>query len=122
MKSIKPVLAAMSVFALSFQAHAAGDATAGAIKAQTCVSCHGSATFPGMFPLAQLAGRDADKLVIKTNKFRSGKLFTPMMAMAVIGLKDKDVEDIAAYYQSLGKPFMPLRGILGDEEVQASAY
>jgi iron complex outermembrane receptor protein len=49
-----------------------GDPAAGERKSAACASCHGSASFPGMFPLVQLAGRDADKLTIKTNKYRSG--------------------------------------------------
>ena len=99
----------------------AGDTNLGATKAQNCVACHGSASFPGMFPLVQLAGRDADKLATKTNKYRSGKLFSPLMTMSVIGLTDKDVEDISAYYQSLGKPFMPMNGIRGDEDFKVSS-
>jgi hypothetical protein len=36
-------------------------------------------------------------------------------------MTDKDVEDVSAYYQSLGKPYMPMPGIRGDEDIQASA-
>lgn len=119
MKTIK-FLAVASALILTTQAQA-GDAVAGETKAQSCAACHGSASFPGIFPLVQLAGRDADKLTVKTNKYRSGKLFSPLMSMSVISLTDKDVEDIAAYYQQLGKPFMPMNGIRGDEDIQASA-
>ena len=119
MKAIK-FLAVASALVLTTQAHA-GDAIAGETKAQNCVACHGSASFPGIFPLVQLAGRDADKLTIKTNKYRSGKLFSPLMTMSVIGLTDKDVADISAYYQKLGKPFMPMNSIRGDEDIKVSA-
>jgi cytochrome c553 len=120
MKFAKAVLIASSalIFTNSF---AAGDPVAGAKKAASCAGCHGSDQFPGMFPLVQLGGRDADKLVIKTNKFRNGKLFSPLMTMAVMGMNDKDVEDIAAYYQSMGKPAFPMPGIRGDEDIQASS-
>lgn len=119
MKAVK-LFAVVSVMALASQVQA-GDAQAGANKAAACVACHGSASFPGIFPIVQLAGRDADKLATKTNKYRTGKLISPMMNLAVLPLNDKDVEDIAAYYQSLGKPFMPMPGIRGDEDIQASA-
>ena len=119
MKTIK-LLAVLPILAISAQAQA-GDAQAGANKAAACVACHGNASFPGMFPLVQLAGRDADKLATKTNKYRTGKLFSPLMTLAVLPLADKDVEDISAYYQSLGKPFMPMPGIRGDEDIQLSA-
>lgn len=119
MKAIK-LLALSSALILAAQAHA-GDVQAGATKAQSCAACHGSASFPGIFPLVQLAGRDADKLATKTNKYRTGKLFSPLMTMSVLNISDKDVEDISAYYQSLGKPFMPMNGIRGDEDITASA-
>jgi cytochrome c553 len=93
---------------------AAGDPVVGQTKVLTCMACHGSKDFPGVFPLVQLAGRDADKLVIKTNKYRNGKLISPMMNLAVVGLTDQDVEDIAAYYHGLSKPALPLKDIRGD--------
>lgn len=99
----------------------AGDPVAGERKAASCVACHGSASFPGIFPLVQLAGRDADKLTVKTNKYRSGKLFSPVMNMAVMSMSDQDVADVSAYYQKLAKPFLPMQGIRGDEDIQLSA-
>jgi cytochrome c553 len=119
MNAIK-LLTVVSVMAVASQVQA-GDAQAGAAKAAACVACHGNASFPGVFPLVQLAGRDADKLATKTNKYRTGKLISPMMNLAVMTLTDKDVEDVSAYYQSLGKPFMPMPGVRGDEDIQASA-
>lgn len=95
---------------------AAGDPVAGERKAAQCIACHGSANFPGMFPLVQLAGRDADKMVIKINRYRSGKLFSPLMNMSVMALSDQDVEDIAAWYNKLGKPALAIAGIRGDED------
>jgi cytochrome c553 len=100
---------------------AAGDPVAGAQKGAYCVACHGSDNFPGLFPIVQLAGRDADKLAIKTNKYRTGKLFSPLMSLAVMPLTDKDVEDIAAWYNKLGKPYLMMPGIRGDEDIAANA-
>ncbi|MEW6119808.1 MAG: cytochrome c [Pseudomonadota bacterium] len=118
---MKPVHAlTLAALVASTSAFAAGDPVAGERKAAACAACHGSASFPGMFPLVQLAGRDADKLTIKTNKYRTGKLFSPLMNLAVMGASDQDVEDISAYYQKLAKPFMPMPGIRGDEDYQAS--
>jgi cytochrome c553 len=119
MNFVKTLVLATAV--VSTSAVAAGDPVAGERKAAACVSCHGSAAFPGMFPLVQLAGRDADKVATKTNKYRSGKLFSPVMTMAVMGMNDQDVEDISAYYQKLAKPFLPMPGIRGDADIQASA-
>lgn len=100
-----------------------GDAALGKQKAAGCVLCHGNETFGGVFYTLQLGGRNADKLTIKTNKYKSGKILHPIMNFATALLSDKDVEDISAYYQSLGKPAVvsPLFKIKGDDDVQAAA-
>jgi cytochrome c553 len=108
---------ALAAAVASTSAVAAGDPVAGKQKGLHCVACHGSESFPGLFPIVQLAGRDADKLTIKTNKYRSGKLFSPLMTLAVLPLNDQDVEDISAYYNAMGKPFLQMPGIRGDEDI-----
>ena len=108
-----------SAVLIASSSFAAGDPAVGAVKAAACVSCHGNNAFPGFFPLVQLAGRNADKLVIKTNKYHNWKIISPMMNLAVMPLTQQDIEDISAYYQSLGKPAFPMQGIRGDEDTQA---
>ena len=117
MNKTAPLLALSLLTALAAPAWAAGNAQAGQVKAAACMLCHGSKDFPGMFYTLQLAGRNADKLTIKTNKYRSGKLLHPIMNVFTITLKDQDVEDISAYYQALGKPALvsPLFVIKGDD-------
>lgn len=117
MKIAAPLLALPLLTALAAPAWAAGNAQAGQVKAAGCMLCHGSKDFPGMFYTLQLAGRNADKLTIKTNKYRSGKLLHPVMNVFTVTLKDQDVEDISAYYQALGKPALvsPLFVIKGDD-------
>ena len=95
---------------------AQSDAAAGVNKASMCMFCHGAENFGGFILQLQLAGRNADKLATKTNKYRNGKLFHPMMTMWVLGLNDQDVVDIADYYESLGKPAVWAPGIRGDDE------
>jgi cytochrome c553 len=118
--------ATVSMFAftalLSGTLHAAGDPVAGAEKAAACASCHGNKDFPGMFFTLQLAGRNADKLTVKTNKYRTLKIINPIMNMFVVGLSDQDVEDISAYYHSLGRPAFvnPLFPIKGDDDAVAA--
>jgi cytochrome c553 len=98
---------------------AEGDPEKGRLKANACMLCHGSKDFGGMFFQLQLAGRNADKLATKTNKYRTGKLFHPMMSIWVMGLTEQDAEDIAAYYEGLGKPAVWVPGIKGDDEEPA---
>jgi cytochrome c553 len=116
MKAIK-LVAALSAMFVAGSALASGDPVAGQGKAGACIACHGSKDFPGLFPLVQLAGRDADKLATNTNKYRTFKLISPMMNMVVLGLSDQDVEDISAYYQGLSKPALMMQGIRGDEDL-----
>jgi cytochrome c553 len=102
---------------------AGGDPALGKQKAGSCVLCHGNDSFPGMFFTLQLGGRDADKLAIKTAKYANGKILHPIMNLATIGMKENDIADVSAYYQSLGKPFMtiPFMSIKGDDDAQPAA-
>jgi cytochrome c553 len=87
------------------------------------VACHGDQSFPGIFYTYQLAGRNADKLAVKTNKYRTGKILHPIMNVFTIGLSEQDIADISAYYQSLGKPALtsPFIKIKGDDDVDSAA-
>lgn len=117
MKSVSIALTSI-LFAISMPV-LAGDPAVGKQKAVGCVACHGNETFSGIFFTLQLAGRDADKLLIKSNKYKTGKILHPVMNMATAFYSEKDLEDISAYYQSLGKPALslPFIQIKGDEEV-----
>jgi len=119
----KPTVLAFAVATLVALPAIAGDVEAGRQKAAACVACHGDKEFGGIFYTYQLAGRNADKLTIKTNKYRTGKIFHPIMNLFTVGLTDKDVEDISAYYQSLQKPAFtpPFVKIVGDEDEVAAA-
>lgn len=101
----------------------AGDPVAGKQKSTACAVCHGNETFGGIFYTLQLAGRDADKLAIKTNKYKTGKILHPMMNVATAFYTEKEIEDIAAYYKSLGKPALnlPFVKIKGDDDADTAA-
>lgn len=101
----------------------AGDPVVGKQKATACIACHGSDVYPGIFYTLQLGGRNADKLTVKTMKYKTGKILHPMMNMAVAFFNEKEIEDIAAYYQSLGKPAFTssLIKIKGDDDVASPA-
>jgi cytochrome c553 len=43
------------------------------------------------------------------------------MSLAVVGLTDKDVNDISAYYSAMGKPYLQMPGIRGDEDIAETA-
>ena len=96
----------------------AGDPVAGKQKSTACAVCHGNETFGGIFYTLQLAGRDADKLAIKTNKYKTLKILHPRMNMATAFYTEKEIEDIPAYYKSINKPFLtaPFIKIKGDDD------
>lgn len=109
---------ALALAVCSLNATAAGDPAAGQLKAGACVICHGATGYPGIFYTLQLAGRNADKLTVKTNKYRSAKILHPIMNLSVLGLTDQDVENISAYYQSLKQPILlwPGMAVQGDKD------
>lgn len=115
----KTALISLLTVALAATAAQAGDPAVGKQKAAACSVCHGNETFGGIFYTLQLAGRDADKLSIKTNKYKTGKILHPMMNLATAFYTEKEIEDISAYYKSLGKPALtvPFVKIKGDDDV-----
>lgn len=118
----KAALISLMSAALLATAAQAGDPVAGKQKATGCTVCHGNETFGGIFYTLQLAGRDADKLAIKTNKYKTGKILHPIMNLATAFYTEKEIEDISAYYKSLGKPAftMPYVKIKGDDDADAA--
>jgi cytochrome c553 len=121
---MKVLTVALSAVALVAAVPAlAGDPVVGKQKAAACVVCHGSESFGGIFYTLQLAGRNADKLAIKTNKYKTGKILHPMMNFATAFYTEKEIEDVSAYYQSIGKPFLtsPFFTIKGDDEAKPAA-
>ena len=78
----------------------AGDAAAGKAKALLCSACHGldgNSTNP-LWP--KLAGQHEAYLVKQMKAFRSGERKDPLMAPMSAGLRDADIDDLAAYYAS----------------------
>lgn len=51
-------------------------------------------------------------------KYKNVKILHPMMNLSTAFFNEKDIEDISAYYQSMGKPFFtsPLIKIKGDDD------
>ncbi len=81
----------------------AADPEAGKTKAAVCAGCHGAdgiATNPA-YP--NLAGQNAQYLVAALKAYKDGSRNNPIMKPMVEALSDADIENIAAYYQSLKK-------------------
>lgn len=93
-------LAALSLFVSNL---AAGDAASGKAKSATCAACHGANGISTNDLWPNLAGQKEGYLVIQLKAFRDGGRANPMMAPMAAALSDGDIDDLAAYYSSLGK-------------------
>ena len=103
---MKTLLAITIALFASTPAFAAGDAAAGEGKAGACIACHGidgiatSPTFPN------LAGQNAPYIVAQLKALKSGErkgAQSAIMAAQAANLSEQDMEDLAAYFSSLGK-------------------
>ena len=83
-------------------AFAAGDAAAGKAKSTTCAACHGANGISPNDLWPNLAGQKQGYLVKQIKAFRDGQRADPMMSPMAAPLSDQDIEDLAAFYSSLG--------------------
>lgn len=77
---------------------AAGDASAGKAKANTCAGCHGAdgnSTNPAW---PKLAGQHPGYLVKQLKDFKAGDRENATMAPMAAALSEQDMQDLAAYY------------------------
>lgn len=79
----------------------AGDAEAGKIRAAACSGCHGVAGISSNPLWPNLAGQQQAYLVKQLKAFRDGTRSDPMMSPMAMPLSDADIENLAAYYNSL---------------------
>ena len=80
---------------------AAGDAAAGKAKAVVCMGCHGMNGISVIPVYPNLAGQKSMYTVKQLKAFRDKTRVDPVMSNMVIGLTDADIENLAAYYESL---------------------
>lgn len=76
---------------------------AGKQRAASCFSCHGSKGISSNPKYPNLAGQSAEYLANQLNAFRSGGRTDPIMTPMAGLLNDDDVENIAAFFASLGR-------------------
>jgi cytochrome c553 len=99
---------AASLVAFAFAAHAA-DAKAGAAKAQACVPCHGAEGMSTQPNAPNLAGQPAIYVADQLRQFRSGKRPSEVMAVIAKPLSDPDIDDLAAWFESIRVEVKPQR-------------
>lgn len=82
---------------------AAADAAAGKARSVTCVACHGPEGISPNELWPDLAGQKRAYLVKQIKAFRDGSRSDPLMTPMAAPLSDADIEDLAAYYNSLAR-------------------
>ena len=99
-------LAAAAVLALATgSALAAGDAETGQIKAYTCTGCHGIPGYNNVYPtykVPKIGGQNYEYLTAALKAYRDGERHHATIELQATSLSDQDIEDVAAYFASLG--------------------
>ena len=92
--------AASLLLAISLQAVADGDASAGQAKSAICAACHGADGNSSVPNWPKLAGQHANYIARQMTLIKSGDRPVPEMMGFVAGLSDQDIQDLAAWYSS----------------------
>ena len=100
MKKITGVIVMSTLLGLSGPV-LAGDAEAGKTRAAACAGCHGAAGISSNPLWPNLAGQQPGYLVKQLRAFRDGARTDPMMSPMAMPLSDADIDNLAAYYNSL---------------------
>ncbi len=91
----------LAVLLLGLEAAAQGDVAKGAEKAKVCASCHGKEGVSNNPIWPSLAGQGAKYIVKQLHDFKSKARLDPSMMAQAGALKDEDIVNLAAYYESL---------------------
>lgn len=75
-----------------------GDARAGAASANDCIGCHGPDGNSLNSALPNLAGQPVPYLILSMRDYRDGKRKHQAMKLALKGMSDEDIADIAAWF------------------------
>ena len=95
---------ALAGLCLSASVSAAGDPEAGKFKADTCMGCHGSATYTNVYPtynVPKLGGQHADYIVAALKAYKAKERSHETMHANAVSLSDQDMADIAAYFSEM---------------------
>jgi cytochrome c553 len=101
---MRQLLAIPLTICLSSAAHGSGDVDAGRLKADSCLGCHGIATYQNVYPtyhVPKLGGQSAAYIVSALRAYRSQDRQHPTMYSQAHDLSDEDMADIAAYFSSV---------------------
>jgi len=115
-------LSLMTILAMCIApAYAAGDIAKGEALSQTCLGCHG---VPGLrnpspvYRVPMIGGQHASFLEAALKAYKNKDRTHPTMQAQAASLSDEDIQNIAAYFESLvqeSKPFVKAGANAGKE-------
>ena len=89
------------------QAETASGAKSIDSKVAMCIGCHGikgyQASFPEVYKVPMISGQNAKYIVAALTAYKQGERKHPTMRGIAEGLSDKDMADVAAFYEASGK-------------------
>ncbi len=104
---IVAIILACAALAVTIAARADGDIAKGKVASQTCLGCHGIPDYTSVYPtyrVPKLAGQSAAYILHALQEYKSGARSYQSMHAEASSLTEQQMEDIAAYFQSLGTP------------------
>ncbi len=101
----------------------AQDAAAGEKKAAMCIGCHGipgyQASFPQIHKVPMISGQGSKYIANSLAAYKKGERRHPTMRAVAASLNDKDMADLAAFYEKHGAS--SLKTVADTPAVQPSA-
>ena len=103
---IVAIILACAAVTVTLAARADGDIVKGKVESQTCLGCHGIPDYTNVYPtyrVPRLAGQSAAYIVHALQEYKDGDRSFQTMHAQASSLTEQQMENIAAYFQSLGK-------------------
>ena len=82
-----------------------GDVERGRVLGQTCIGCHGVASYNNVYPtykVPKIGGQNYEYMVVALKAYRDGERRHSTMELQAQALSDQDIEDVAAYFAAFG--------------------
>ncbi len=107
MKKLLSLLIVSAATLVPLSVAQAQDAKEGEKKVAMCIGCHGipgyQASFPEIHKVPMIAGQGAKYIVSALTAYKKGDRKHPTMRAISASLTDKDMADVAAFYDQQGK-------------------
>lgn len=108
MKNYRPLATSLLGMSIVWTASvpAAGEPEAGKIKAEPCLGCHGVASSATVYPhykVPKIGGQHVEYLVSALKAYQAGQRNHPTMDGQALSLTEQEIQEISAYFASLGK-------------------